>query len=67
MVIVMDMSTGKRSEDEASPRYGDEVMRAGWVDIPRVEPGLQEHPVTRPVEPPADVGGFLARLYLSQE
>lgn len=67
MVIVMEMSTGNRLEDESSPRYGDEVLQAGWVDLPRVEPQLQEHRAETHREVTEDVEGFLARLYASQE
>ena len=44
MIIVMDMSSGKRLEDEEFGAYSDEVLCSNWTPQPQVAPGLQEAP-----------------------
>lgn len=64
MVIVMEMDTG-RIVEEGVVAYDDEVLNAGWAEVPRVEARLQEVVAERR-EPVADVDGYLARLYAAQ-
>lgn len=70
MVIVMNMGTG-RIEGEASggygEAYGDEVLNAGWADVPRIEARVETVAVAATVSERSDIEGFLARLYASQE
>lgn len=70
MVITMEMSTGQRLDETVSPYgevYGDEVLNAGWTDVPRIEAD-RETPVCIRHEPALpDVDAFMARLYASQE
>jgi hypothetical protein len=69
MVIVMEMSTG-RSEAPGGDGdvYGDEVLNAGWAEVPRIEARLEEVVVSARREPAGvDVDGFMARLYAFQE
>lgn len=68
MVIIMDMSTGKKADDDESV-YNEEVLNAGW--LPQPELGLQlqsavpsERPHHRRIMDPDD---FLKNMYLSQE
>jgi hypothetical protein len=72
MIIVMDMSSGKRQEDEEFGAYSDEVLCSNWTPQPQLALGLQEanpdmprQPARR--EPPEDLDEFLRILYLSQE
>ena len=67
MVIVMETDSGKRIADESFCAYNEEVLNAGWAEVPRIEPRLEEAAVANhgPAEP--DIEGFLARLYASQE
>lgn len=71
MVIVMEMSTGRAYGEDLSSygeAYGDEVLNAGWADVPRIEARLEEVVVSARREPAnADVDGFMARLYAFQE
>lgn len=64
MVIIMEMDSG-RVVTELGVVYDDEVLNAGWAEVPRVEPRLQEVAVARH-EPDSDVDGYLARLYAAQ-
>lgn len=64
MVIIMEMDSG-RVATEHGVVYDDEVLNAGWAEVPRVEPRLQEVAVARH-EPDSDVDGYLARLYAAQ-
>jgi hypothetical protein len=67
MVIVMEMSTGSTQATEFGV-YGDEVLNAGWAEVPRIEVRLA--PVAAsPGRNTAstDIEGFMARLYASQE
>lgn len=64
MVIVMEMDTGRIAEGVVAV-YGDEVLNAGWAEVPRVEPRLQEVVLSRG-EPVVDVEAHLARLYAAQ-
>ena len=71
MVIVMEMDSGKRIAEESFCAYDDEVLNAGWAEVPclesRIEPRLETVVASRhePVE--REVEGFLARLYAAQE
>lgn len=71
MVIVMEMSTGRVCGAEGSPygeAYGEEVLSAGWTEVPRLAPRLEEVVVAARHEPVnADIEGFLARIYANQE
>ena len=67
MVIVMEMSTG-RTRDEKLDSYDDEVLNAGWTEVPRI--GIQLQVVGMPSRGElarVDVEGFMARLYVFQE
>lgn len=66
MVIVMDMSTGRRIDDFGA--YEDEVLGASWLPQPEPALQLQSAPPARPrVTPPLDVEAFLRTMYLAQE
>jgi hypothetical protein len=69
MVIVMEMSTGKSAGQTSDGEvYGDEVLNAGWAEVPRIEARLEEVAVSARCEPArVDVDGFMARLYAFQE
>lgn len=69
MVIVMNMATGVAG-NSLDERYGDEVLNAGWADVPRI--AWQALEAAEPVAgsrlpPPLDVDAFMRRLYASQE
>ena len=67
MVIVMDMQTGLRIEDEFGP-FEDEVLGANWLPQPEVAPAVAEvTPTRRQPEAALDVDAFLRNVYLSQE
>jgi hypothetical protein len=68
MVIVMDMQTGLRLEDEFGP-FEDEVLGANWMPQPEAVPALAASVAAVPVrpEPGFDVEAFLRNIYLSQE
>ncbi len=71
MIIVMDMSSGKRVEDEEFGACADELLCSGWAPRPQLALGLQEaHPQTprQPVrrEPPGELDECLRILHLSQ-
>ena len=68
MVMIMDMETGRRLEDEFGP-FEDEVLGANWLPRPEVAAGLQpvESSRRRASVPPGDVEDFLRNMYLSQE
>ena len=75
MVIIMEMSTGKSAGQTSGDApgsdgevYGDEVLNAGWAEVPRIEARLEEVAVSARREPArVDVDGFMARLYAFQE
>jgi hypothetical protein len=71
MVIIMEMGSGRASREEIGgygEAYGDEVLSAGWTDVPPIEARLQEVVVAARREPAkADIEGFMARLHLRQE
>lgn len=67
MVIIMDSSTGQRTDDES--QYGEEVLNAGW--LPQPELGLQLQSAV-PACPDrqrtiTDPDSFLRNMYSSQE
>lgn len=67
MVTVMEMSTGRTCDDEFGS-YGDEVLNAGWAEVPRIEARLEEVVVSAHYEAAkSDIEGFMARLYACQE
>lgn len=66
MVIVMEMSTGKRL-DELEEAYGDEVLLSNWTPRPELGLGLQEAVPAHHDAPPEDAEAFLRAVYLSQE
>ncbi len=67
MIIVMDMSTGERLEQQAD--YSDEVLNAGWMPTPEVALGLQEYTpeVRRTHHPVHDADALLRNFYLYQQ
>lgn len=67
MVIVMEMSTGRTQETDPGI-YGDEVLNAGWAEVPCIEARLEHVAVTSGQQPATtDIEGFMARLYACQE
>ena len=67
MVIVMETDSGKIIREASSFVYDAEVLNAGWADVPRIEPRLEEVTATRHNPTEGDIEGFLARLYAAQE
>ena len=67
MVIVMEMDSGKRIVEERFGAYDDEVLNAGWAEVPRIEPRLEEIVAARHEPAAREVEGFMARLYAAQE
>lgn len=67
MVIVMEMDSGQWIAEESFCTYDDEVLNAGWTDVPRVEPRLEEVVVARHEPSEREIEGFMARLYAAQE
>jgi hypothetical protein len=71
MVIVMEMDSGNRVVEESFYAYDEEVLNAGWTDVPpmasRIEPRLEEVAVARHEPSERELEGFLARLYAAQE
>lgn len=66
MVIVMAMDSGKIIADESVRPYDDEVLNAGWAEVPQVAPRLQEIEPTRGDPAASDAEAFLARLYAAE-
>lgn len=68
MVIVMDMNTGRRIEDEFGA-FEAEVLNAEWLPQPVLALGLsQAVPAAAPLPAASlDVDAFLRNVYLSQE
>lgn len=67
MVVVMEMDSGRVVPEESHLVYDDEVLNAGWADVPRIEPRLEELAATRHEPSECEIEGFLARLYAAQE
>lgn len=67
MVIVMEMDSGKRIAEESYCAYDEEVLNAGWAEVPRIEPRLEEVVAANHEPAEHEVEGFLARLYAAQE
>ena len=65
MLIIMDMASGRR-EDPLTERYDEEVLHAGWTELPRLEPRLEVVTPSLP-ESRMDVAGYLATFYAAQE
>lgn len=68
MVIVMNMATGVVG-DPLYERYDDEVLNAGWANVPRVELQLvhSAEPAANASGANIDVDAFMKRLYACQE
>ncbi len=66
-MVVMEMDSGRVIHEESRVAYDDEVLNAGWAEVPRLEPRLQEVPVSHREPSEGEVEGFLARLYAAQE
>ncbi len=68
MVVVMDMSSGKRLEEIST--YNEEVLNANWMPREALQLGLRSAVETyrkpRPEVPP-NVDAFLHNMYLYQE
>ncbi|MCK6404706.1 MAG: hypothetical protein L6Q60_01690 [Rhodocyclaceae bacterium] len=67
MVIIMDMDSGRVIREAPGDAYGDEVLNAGWAEVPQVAPRLAEVASTRQTPGESEIAGFLARLYAAQE
>lgn len=67
MVVVMEMDSGRVVPEENHLVYDDEVLSAGWMEVPRIEPRLEEVAAARHEPSAREVEGFLARLYAAQE
>ncbi len=66
-MVVMEMDSGRVIHEESRVAYDDEVLNAGWAEVPRLERRLQEVPVSHRGPREGEVEGFLARLYAAQE
>ena len=67
MLRTMDMSTGKILEDEFGS-FEDEVLNAGWLPQPELQPGLQEVKASKATPPlDLDADAYMKQLYASQE
>jgi hypothetical protein len=66
MVIVMEMQTGLRLEDEFGP-FEDEVLGANWMPRPEAIPAVAASAAHSPARSDVDVEAFLRNVYLSQE
>ena len=68
MVIVMDMQTGLRLEDEFGP-FEDEVLGANWMPQPEAAVAVAAAVSARPArsEESLDAEAFLRNIYMSQE
>lgn len=77
MVIIMDTVSGMRDPELEPPVYDDEVLLAGWTEVPRlptvdelgVMPRLAEFEsgTERPQKPsPFADPDFIARIYRAQ-
>lgn len=71
MATVMEMSTGRTYGEELGSygeSYGDEVLNAGWAEMPRIEARLEEVVMSTRHQPAkSDIEGFMTRLYACQE
>lgn len=72
MIVVMDMSSGKRVDEQDFGEYAAEVLNANWLALPQVAPQVRaavEPDAGKPARrmPPLDVDEFLRIIYLSQE
>lgn len=67
MLIVMDMSTGRRLEQSCI--YGEEVLNAGWLPQLPLQEGLQTSVEVRlpPRQENADAEAVLRNFYLYQQ
>lgn len=69
MVITMNRVTGVAG-NLLDDSYGEEVLNAGWANVPRVELQLvySATPASNArLPPPIDVDAFMRRLYACQE
>lgn len=70
MVIIMEMSSGRTEGGEFrcdSDAYGDEVLNAGWTDVPCIEARLEEVAVATHGAPASvDIETVMACLYAYQ-
>lgn len=57
----------ERMEGAVGAAYDDEVLSAGWAEIPCVEPPVREVAARHHEPSDEEVAGFLARLYAAQE
>ena len=61
------MNTGKILEDEFGS-FEDEVLNAGWLPQPELQPGLQAATTSRDAPPlDLDADAYMKQLYASQE
>ena len=68
MVVIMDISTGKRLDEIST--YDEEVLNANWMPREALQLGLQSAVETyrKPrAEEPRNVDAFLRNMYLYQE
>lgn len=67
MVIVMEMGSGKLIAGKCFCTYDEEVLNAGWAEVPPIEPRLEQVVMARHEPSAREVEDFLARLYAAQE
>ncbi len=61
----MDIVTTEDPEGAPGVAYDDEVMNAGWAELPALPPGPAAPAAARAV-PVADAEDYLARLYVAE-
>lgn len=74
MVIVMNTASGTREPEMNTQSYADEVLLAGWADVPhlpadagaQVAPRLAEVASEPPRPSPFADPDFIARIYRAQ-
>lgn len=67
MVIVMEMDSGRVVCEAPRDTYGDEVLNAGWAEVPQMTLQPAGTAPTRRALGESEIAGFLARLYAAQE
>lgn len=68
MVIVMDMSTGEKLEQQLESNYTDEVLCANWLPQPTLDLALASAvPAHADAQAPLDPEAWLRAYYRAQE
>ncbi len=66
-MVIRELDSGRDIHEDSRVAYDDEVLNAGWAEVPEVSAGNPAPAEAHQLPNDREVDAFLARLYAAQE